>query len=105
MDTRDRNVGAERIAQSGQIGKADPRVDGLAVAEPTAAQREVIDLDWATTVAEDFGLMESVQHNMSSRGYVPGPLMIDESGTGDVHHENAVPHLQRLAVGALGDAG
>lgn len=73
--------------------------------EPTEAQREVIDLDWATTVAEDFDLMESVQHNMSSRGYVPGPLMVDPSGTGDVHHENAVPHLQRLALEALGHAG
>ncbi len=68
---------------------------------PTAAQQQIIDLDWTTTVAEDFDLMESVQHNMSSRGYVPGPLMVDESGTGDVHHENAVPHLQELALRAL----
>jgi phenylpropionate dioxygenase-like ring-hydroxylating dioxygenase large terminal subunit len=72
--------------------------------EPTATQQEIIDLDWSTTVAEDFGLMESVQHNMSSRGYIPGPLIVDESGTADVHHENAVPHLQRLALQALGDA-
>ncbi len=72
--------------------------------EPTATQRQIIDLDWTTTVAEDFDLMESVQHNMSSRGYVPGPLMVDESGVADVHHENAVPHLQRLALRALGDA-
>ena len=72
--------------------------------DPTAQQEEIIQLDWDTTVAEDFDLMESVQHNMSSRGYVPGPLMVDESGTGDVHHENAVPHLQALAVQALGDA-
>ncbi len=72
--------------------------------EPTPAQQQIIDLDWATTVAEDFDLMESVQHNMSSRGYVPGPLVVDESGRADVHHENAVPHLQQLALRALGDA-
>ncbi len=71
--------------------------------EPTPAHEQIIDLDWATTVAEDFDLMESVQRNMSSRGYVPGPLIVDESGTADVHHENAVPHLQRLALLALGD--
>ena len=72
--------------------------------EPTAAHQEIIDLDWSTTVAEDFDLMESVQHNMSSRGYIPGPLIVDESGTGDVHHENAIPHLHGLALRALGDA-
>ena len=72
--------------------------------EPSPQQEEIIQLDWDTTVAEDFDLMESVQNNMSSRGYVPGPLMVDPSGTGDVHHENAVPHLQALAVRALGDA-
>jgi phenylpropionate dioxygenase-like ring-hydroxylating dioxygenase large terminal subunit len=70
---------------------------------PTAAQLEIIDLDWTTTVAEDFALMESVQHNMSSRGYVPGPLMVDGSGTADIHHENAVAHLQQLALRSLGD--
>jgi len=70
---------------------------------PSDAQQEIIDLDWNTTVAEDFDLMESVQRNMGSRGYVPGPLMVDESGTADVHHENAVPHLQALALQALGE--
>ncbi len=71
--------------------------------EPTEQQRKAIELDWVTTVAEDFELMESVQHNMSSRGYRPGPLIVDPSGTADVHHENAVPHLQALALAALGD--
>ncbi len=71
--------------------------------EPTDEQRKAIELDWVTTVAEDFDLMESVQHNMSSRGYRPGPLVVDPSGTADVHHENAVPHLQMLALRALGD--
>jgi hypothetical protein len=72
--------------------------------KPTASQQAIIDLDWTTTVAEDFELMESVQHNMSSRGYRPGPLIVDESGTADIHHENAVAHLQGLALEALGDA-
>ena len=69
--------------------------------EPTDEQRRAIELDWVTTVAEDFELMESVQHNMSSRGYRPGPLVVDTGGTADVHHENAVPHLQALALDAL----
>lgn len=72
--------------------------------EPNDEQRKAIELDWVTTVSEDFDLMESVQHNMSSRGYVPGPLVVDTGGTADVHHENAVPHLQALALAALGDA-
>ncbi len=70
---------------------------------PSSAQQEIIDLDWNTTVAEDFDLMESVQANMSSRAYVPGPLMVHESGTADIHHENAVAHLQTLALQALGE--
>ncbi len=71
--------------------------------EPTDEQHKAIELDWETTVTEDFNLMESVQHNMSSRGYRPGPLVVHSSGTADVHHENAVPHLQALVLAALGD--
>ncbi len=64
--------------------------------EPTAAQQTVIDLDWTTTVAEDFDLMESCQRGMHSRGYRPGPLIVDPSGTASTQYENAVPHLHRL---------
>lgn len=71
--------------------------------EPTVDQQRIIDLDWTTTVAEDFDLMASVQRGMASRGYVPGPLIVDPSGTADVHHENAVPHLHALLRAALGD--
>ncbi len=71
--------------------------------EPTPPQQEVIDLDWTTTVAEDFDLMESVQRGMASRGYRPGPLIVDPSGVADVHAENAVPHLHGLLLDALGD--
>ncbi len=69
--------------------------------EPTARQQEVIELDWNTTVPEDFGLMESVQRGMASRGYRPGPLIVNPSGTADVHTENAVPHLQGLLIDGL----
>ncbi len=72
-------------------------------AEPTAAERHIIFLDWNTTVAEDFEILESVQYNMASRGYVPGPLIIDPAGSADVNHENAVLHLQALALQALAD--
>ncbi len=70
--------------------------------EPTADQQRLIDLDWTTTVREDFDLMESVQRGLSSRGYSPGPLIVDPSGTADVHAENAVPHLHELLRTAIG---
>ncbi len=70
--------------------------------DPTPEQREVIERDWATTVAEDLSLMESVQQGAASRGYRPGPLIVDPSGVADVHTENAVAHLQRLLLDALG---
>ena len=71
--------------------------------DPTPEQLEVIELDWTTTVAEDFDLMDSVQRGVASRGYQPGPLIVDPSGTADVHAENGVPHLHRLLLHALGD--
>jgi phenylpropionate dioxygenase-like ring-hydroxylating dioxygenase large terminal subunit len=33
--------------------------------------------DRATTVEEDIHLVESVQRGLKSRGYVPGPLVVD----------------------------
>ena len=71
--------------------------------EPTPEQLEVIELDWDTTVSEDFDIMDSVQRGVASRGYKPGPLIVDPSGTADVHAENAVPHLHALLLDALGD--
>ncbi len=72
--------------------------------EATIEQQRVIDLDWTTTVSEDFDLMESVHRGMRSRGYVPGPLIIDPSGIADVHAENAVPHLHELFRAAVDGA-
>ena len=49
--------------------------------------------DRATTVEEDIHLVESVQRGLSSRGYRPGPLVVDP--TGGVNSEHSVMHLQR----------
>ncbi len=72
-------------------------------AEPTVDQQRAIDLDWSTTVCEDIDLVESVQRGLASRGYRPGPLVVDPSGTADVHAENAVAHLHGLFRAAVGD--
>ena len=49
--------------------------------------------DRETTVEEDIHLVESVQNGLQSRGYVPGPLVIDPRG--GVNSEHPVMHLQR----------
>lgn len=49
--------------------------------------------DRATTVEEDIHLVESVQRGLGSRGYRPGPLVIDPKG--GVNSEHPVMHLQR----------
>jgi phenylpropionate dioxygenase-like ring-hydroxylating dioxygenase large terminal subunit len=49
--------------------------------------------DRATTVEEDIHLVESVQRGLQSRGYRPGPLVIDPKG--GVNSEHPVMHLQR----------
>lgn len=67
---------------------------------PSAEQQEVVDLDWDTTVAEDLSLLASVQRGMRSRGYHPGPLVLDPSGVADTNSENPVLHLQHLAAAA-----
>jgi len=73
----------------------------LDTAEPSELQREVINLDWQTTATEDFGLVESVQRGLRSRGYSPGPLICEPSGVGTVHSEDSVAHLGSLAQAAL----
>ena len=72
--------------------------------DPTEEQREVIDLDWDTTVSEDFDLMDSVQRGVSSRGYRPGPLIQSPDGVATVHTEDTVPHLHGLLRAALGES-
>ena len=62
-------------------GIEDPKVRRLAVQ------------DRETTVEEDIHLVESVQRGLGSRGYRPGPLVIDPKG--GVNSEHPVMHLQR----------
>ena len=48
--------------------------------------------DRETTVAEDIGLVESVQRGLKSRGYVPGPLVVDPRC--GVNSEHSILKLQ-----------
>jgi len=48
--------------------------------------------DRATTVAEDIVLVESVQRGLGSRGYRPGPLVIDPKGGLRSEHSIAALH-------------
>ncbi|MYI34833.1 MAG: aromatic ring-hydroxylating dioxygenase subunit alpha, partial [Acidimicrobiaceae bacterium] len=73
-------------------------------ADLTEAQSRLVSDDWENTVAEDFGIVESVQRGVASRGYTPGPLIEDPSGVCGVHSENSVSHLQDLLLESLGDA-
>jgi hypothetical protein len=70
---------------------------------PSAEEREVIDLDWDTTVSEDLKLLASVQRGMRSRGYRPGPLVLNPSGVADINSENPVLHLHQLGSAAHPD--
>lgn len=49
--------------------------------------------DRETTVEEDIGLVESVQRGLKSRGYVPGPLVVDPKC--GVNSEHSLLTLQR----------
>ena len=64
--------------------------------------RQLARQDRETTVAEDITLVESVQRGLHSRGYRPGPLVIDPRG--GVNSEHPVMHLQRWMREAI-DAG
>ena len=58
-----------------------------------AKVRQLALQDRETTVEEDIHLVESVQRGLGSRGYVPGPLVVDPKG--GVNSEHPVMHLQR----------
>lgn len=49
--------------------------------------------DRETTVEEDIGLVESVQRGLGSRGYRPGPLVVDPNG--GVQSEHSIKALQQ----------
>lgn len=69
----------------------------------TDEQSTLISEEWENTAREDFVIVESVQRGVSSRGYRPGPLIMNPDGTCDVHSENSVRHLQELVLASLGD--
>lgn len=61
--------------------------------------RQLAAQDRATTVEEDIHLVESVQRGLRSRGYRPGPLVVDPKG--GVNSEHPVMHLQRWMRAAI----
>lgn len=68
--------------------------------EPSAVIDQLARQDRETTVEEDIGLVESVQRGMQSRGYKPGPLIIDAScGVKSELSVSALHHWMREAIG------
>ena len=61
--------------------------------EDSEVVRRLAVQDRATTVEEDIHLVESVQRGLKSRGYVPGPLVVDPKC--GVNSEHSILHLQR----------
>ena len=61
--------------------------------EESDVVRKMAVQDRETTVAEDITLVESVQRGLRSRGYVPGPLVVDPAC--GVNSEHSILHLQR----------
>ena len=57
--------------------------------------------DRETTVEEDIHLVESVQKGLKSKGYKPGPLVLDPNC--GVNSEHSVMHLQRWMREAIDD--
>ncbi len=60
--------------------------------EDSSVIRKLAEQDLETTVAEDIRLVESVQRGMRSRGYSPGPLVIDPKG--GINSEHSIKVLQ-----------
>ena len=60
--------------------------------EEVSVIHQLAEQDLQTTVAEDIKLVESVQRGMGSRGYQPGPLVIDPRG--GVNSEHSIKVLQ-----------
>ena len=64
-------------------------------------ERKLISHHASTTFAEDLDIIESVQQGLGSRGYEPGPLMIDVEKS--QHSEHAVAAIQQFWRDAMGD--
>ncbi len=67
--------------------------------EPTEVAEQLAIQDRETTVAEDILLVESVQRGMNSKGYIPGPLVLDSNG--GVKSEHSIKALQQWTREAL----
>ncbi len=64
-----------------------------------AVARQLAIQDRNTTVAEDITLVESVQRGLGSRGYSPGPLVLDpQCGVNSEHSVKALQQWMREAV-------
>ena len=67
--------------------------------EDDAVVRDLAVQDRETTVEEDIHLVESVQKGLGSRGYVPGPLVVDPAcGVNSEHSIKALQQWMREAV-------
>ena len=65
--------------------------------------RQVAEEDALTTVAEDLALVRSVQKGLASRGYRPGPLILDpEMGVNSEHTIAAIKHWYLEAMEEAG---
>ena len=60
--------------------------------EVDAQLQTIINLDRDTTFAEDLKLVKNVQRGVNSRGFVPGPLMIDPKGGANNELSIAILH-------------
>jgi phenylpropionate dioxygenase-like ring-hydroxylating dioxygenase large terminal subunit len=63
-------------------------VDGA----PSETVSRLAEQDLTTTVAEDIRLVNSVQHGLASRGYRPGPLVIDPANGVNSEHSIRTIH-------------
>ncbi|MGO1118232.1 aromatic ring-hydroxylating oxygenase subunit alpha [Rhodovibrionaceae bacterium A322] len=72
--------------------------------QDSEAIRQLARQDRETTVEEDIHLVESVQRGLRSKGYKPGPLVLDPKG--GVNSEHSIQALQRWMKEAVdGEAG
>lgn len=66
---------------------------------PEETVRKLAQQDLDTTVAEDLGLVNSVQRGLRSKGYAPGPLVLDPDL--GVNSEHSIRTLNRWLLKAL----
>ena len=69
--------------------------------EETETATRLAEQDYNTTVLEDVRLVNAVQRGMGSRGYRPGPLVLDPKG--GLLSEHSIQALQAWTLEALGD--